>query len=410
MGFGFFKKKESVPPDVGNEINDSEEYETDDSQYVDGVTDATKPDIEPDINQVAPKGSSFAKPSNITQGVSTSTDNLKLERLGARMESVDALLKGFSERFSMLSQQVGELRGMNLSNEKSIGKIATESSVAIDIVSELKPEKLRLEYQKMDIRVQEILERTESNKQLFDSMMNEIKDIKRRMSTFIGTDALLKLNEDVKKDLINLHEMASKVKVDADKSEQLFIELRKDFAESQKTAELMESVSKNNDAVNSEMQKLRIDFSNIVKQSDFAEYKKGISGKFTTLENAVSTIKSIKDENNRAARLIETTLSMAKDNKSDIDELALAVGDENISSVSDFETRFTSILEMLDSLAGEIREIREDIGEHEPKSSRSAQTAKSAKLAQSPKSAQKRTKKISNKKGTKKKKSKKTTK
>ena len=142
MGFGFFKKKESVPPDVGNEINDSEEYETDDSQYVDGVTDATKPDIEPDINQVAPKGSSFAKPRNITPGVSISVDNLKLERLGARMESVDALLKGFSERFSMLSQQVGELRGMNLSNEKSIGKIATESSVAIDIVSELKPEKL----------------------------------------------------------------------------------------------------------------------------------------------------------------------------------------------------------------------------------------------------------------------------
>ena len=260
--FDFLKKnKGEVPPDVGqedavgkkgakskgnvgNDVGSTDSEEEIEEVGEEGLTSESEEEIENDSSdkpvgrdygveeeEESPKKKSArgVKKSGRAGsagfgigGVSEEKLNLELEKIRSRMEAMASLIQGYTERLSMMSQQIGEVRAMNLATEKSIAKLSTEASKAADIVKEVRPERLRVEYQKMDLKAQELFERIEANKQFADSVLEELKDVKRKMRNFLGTEELLKLNDDVKKDLIETQQLAARARLHADKTEQLF--------------------------------------------------------------------------------------------------------------------------------------------------------------------------------------------
>ena len=368
MAFNFFRKKEEGAPDIGKEeteegiVGDPEDEIYEEPEKIERK--AGRKNKEKQAKQKAGR----KREGNINSEMQGQEENpsagrsFEIERLNAKIEAVDGLIKGHSERFSGLSQQIGEIRGMTISNEKEISKISTSSSKAIDIVKEVEPEKLRIDYQKLDAKIQTLSEKLEGNKQFMETIMSEIKDLRRKAGIFIGTEALLKLNEEVKRDLIELQKLSARVNLNADKSEQIFIELKKGFADVQKMNEVANNLDSSYSGVKKEIEKLKLDYSNIVTHSDFNDFKKTFENKFEAFEETIGETEKIKEENENLAEMLEKTLAIAKRNKEDIADIAITIGDEHVKRVSDYENQLMAILKIIDTLAGNISEIRQVLG------------------------------------------------
>lgn len=358
---GLFKKGDSnAAPDIGQE----DEYEEKSKKKVvkKVVKKIKEADETPVIKEPIVK-SSILKGS-VKKGFSVEGEKMKLEfqKVGTRVESLNALISGYGERISMLSQQIGEVRAMNLANEKATGKLGINAAKAIDIVQEVKPDKLRLDYQKADMKVQQLDEKIESNKQFMDVIMTELKEIRSKIGTFIGTEELLKLNDDIKKDLVETHQMSAKSKMQADKTQQLFSEIRRNVAESEKVSAKINNLDANYSGVMKIIEGLNIDFSNIVGKSDFDGFKKNIDSKVILINKGLDDVGKVKDENARLGRVIETVLGVVQENKKDIEEISISTGDENLRVVGNYSNRIDSILEVLNVLAGKIKDIEKKVG------------------------------------------------
>ena len=352
MKLKLFRKKEGGVPDVGRE-EDPEEKKKKNS----GV-------FEPEELEQEPEEERDEAPQTVTRKNENSRPNssFEIEKLSAKLGSLDGLVRGYGERISVLNQQIGELRSMNLTNEKSISKIAMDSSKAVDIVKEVKPEILRMDYQRALAKAEELAERIETNKQFMDTILNELKDLRRKVGTFVGTDALLRLSEDVKKDLVETQRLLAKTRLHADKSEQIFIELKNSFMESRKVSEMVNNLDTNYSGVQKDVEKLKLDFSKVVNSNDFNDFQKSVNNKFSIVENAMLELTKISEENERLGRMIETILSLEEKNKNDIADMAMAIGDDHIKRVSDYNDRLISIVEIVDSLAGQMLEVKKAVG------------------------------------------------
>ena len=358
------------------------------------------------LSKIKPKKSLTTYENEKLNNSSDEWVKLEFEKINARLEAVNQWMGGYSERFSNLSERIGEIRTMAMSNEKLISKCNLDASRAMDLVNSVRPEKLRLEYQRLDLKVSSFLEKLEAKKQYEQAIMNELKDLRQKAGIFIGTDGLLKLNDDVKKDLIEIQKTSARVRMDADKAEQIFIELKSGFAEIEKAEELTLNLHQNYSGMQKEVQKLKLDFSSIIKDEEFESFKKTIQSRLTGVEKSTLQIDEVREENSRLGKIIETTLGISKKNKEDIANIAMTIGDNKIKSLSDYENQIDSLLNIINTLAQQIATLREKLGMAPEKINVLAEKKKAKKILRKilkkkvvEKKILKTEKKISNKKG-----------
>ena len=353
--FGFLKKKDGdVPPDIGSEATTKASDSGIDAPFDPGES---APMVEEDADDPEVKKGEIS-----LSGKSDPMIKLKVERMDARLESINDLIKGFSERFSAISQQIGELRGMSLSNEKAISKIDAESAKAIDIVEAVKPEKIRFDYERIGQRVEELSAKIESNKEYQDNVVEQMKDLKRKAESFIGVEGLIHLQADVKKDLLNIQQINAKAEMHADKAEQLFIEIERISHENNQVLETLGNFERNYASLKKDFEKIKIDFSNIATKNDLTELKKRMESKVSLVDNAVSYTEKVRDDNEKLLRLVESNVAMIKKNEQDIKNIGLVIGDDKIDKVADYDERLSSLLEIVDSLAKQIVTIKKKVG------------------------------------------------
>jgi hypothetical protein len=192
--------------------------------------------------------------------------------------------------------------------------------------------------------------------------MEELKELKRKANLFEGTDALLRLNEDVKKDLIEIQKTNSRVRMNADKSEQIFIELNKGFQENEKINQVIMNLDTSYSGIKKEIEKLNLDYKQILNVNDFNDFKKAIESKFIILENALADIDHLKNENDKFSTIIQRILFMEKRNESDIATFGLNSGNTDVKGMNDYEKKLSSILELMDKMSLEINKIKEKLG------------------------------------------------
>jgi hypothetical protein len=349
--FGLFKKGyNDVPPDVGKEAKSLKIEEAVTDPYDPGELEETKDEESIKRNDRSDK--------KLVRGENVAS-NIALQKLEAKIDSISSFLKNYGERITQLSQQIGEIRGMALSNEKSLARVMIEASKAVDIVREVRPDKLRIEYQRMDLKIQELGERFETNKHLMEQVMGEVKEMRRKINSFAGIEEVLRLNEEIKKDLIMTQQVASKARLHADKSEEIYIQLRRGFTEYQKLLQTISNFESNYSSLTKEVNRLKLDFSSIASRDDLTDLKKYSDRKFSELDVALQVINKVREDNVRIAKLIENTLAISKQNKEDIGNIAGAIGDDKIKKVSDYQAQIGSILKVIDILSKEVAEMKE---------------------------------------------------
>ena len=367
--FDFLKKKDDNAPDVGKEddfekerkkfAKKSEEEQEEAAVSGDEEEEETEEEEveEKSTGKKSGKKTSASKSSNVSY-----ENNYALEKIEARLEALNETIKGYNERFSQLSQQIGETRAMAISNEKTIVKATAEAEKTIDVVKEVEPEKLRLDYQRLNAKISEVDEKVETKKQFEETLMNEMKDLRRKAGIFIGTEALLKLNEEVKKDLMELQRLSSRVNMQSDKSEQIFIELQRGFAENQKLTEVARNLDVNYAGLKKDIEKLKLDYTTIVREKEIEEMKKKIDDRMSMFESYLGQMEEVKKDNVRLSQMIETAIEVSRRNKEDVEDIAMSLGNDKIKRVSDYENQLASVLKIIDTLAGRLNEVRAKVG------------------------------------------------
>ena len=358
----FLKKKNNEsPPDIGKE--EVIEYKEDAEDNLNNIPDKPYEEISnrADFRNKAVKRKSQLPPS-FPQSLPEDKTNFDLEKINARLELINSLITAFNERFSRINQQIGEIRAMTISNEKNLSISNLDAKKVVDIVKEVNPEKLRVDYQKADLKLSTLVEKIESYKLYMDSIMGELKDLKRRANLFEGTDALLKLDEDVKKDLIEIQKVNARVKMNADKSEQIFIELSKGFNENRKMNEMIMNLDNSYSGLKKEIEKLNLDYKQVIDIDAFNDFKKKIANKLMILENSFLEIQKIKEENDKLAKGLGKILLIEKRNEEDIANIGFNRGNNNIQRVSDYEQKIFSILEIIEKMTLEIDKVKEKVG------------------------------------------------
>jgi len=155
--------------------------------------------------------------------------SVKVEKLGASVQSFGELRKSFTARFNRISEQIGELRSMILERDKSIQNVEIKAVKAHDLVETVKPEKLMTEIQKCDAKIEALKANLEGNESIMSRLMEEIKEAKRKIDFFRGVEEVVKMSEETKKDLLETKKIQSKIALNTDKVDSIYSEMNKKF-------------------------------------------------------------------------------------------------------------------------------------------------------------------------------------
>jgi len=335
--FKIFKKSEVVPPDLGSEGSD----------------------VSLILNKKSKKNGKVNLP----------VADVQIEELKAKIEMLEKLIKEFSERFSKVNQGLGEVRQSTFSNEKSVGIAEKNSEMAINFVKEMQPEKLTLYLKRFNSQVDVINERLGANRKFYQFLEEEILKLKKKSDSFIGAEALLKLNKELTKDMVELRKTNRIVKANADRAEQIFIDSKREILESQKSSQMITDLDSSYSSLRKELETLRLDYSRVVSTKDFSDFRNSFERRLSIVENYFSTFEEIKSENKRMLKLVESTVSVSEENKQNIEKIARIVGEKNVPVPIDYNSKLNSLLSVIDSLADQLSTIKKklNIKENEKK-------------------------------------------
>ena len=201
------KKKEGEEDNLDTESGDADASEEEDKSK----EDSTKKE--------SLEGSSGA-PSLLK--ISTEVDRLK-----AGQEAFQEVRKSFTERFTRLSEQIGELRSMILDRDRTIQTLELKSVKAIDLVESIKPDKFMMDLERQNVKIEALKANLEGNEAIIDQVMEELKEIRRKMSFFRGVEEIIRLSEEIKKELIGIKKIEGTINIQTDKVQTIYSDMRK---------------------------------------------------------------------------------------------------------------------------------------------------------------------------------------
>ncbi len=152
-----------------------------------------------------------------------------IDRLKISVEGFTEVRQSFSERMNRMSEQIGELRAMILDRDRTIQGIELKAVKAADLVESVQPDKLMIELQRQDAKLEALKAGIEGNEAIMNRVMEELREVRSKISFFKGIDEIIKLGDEVKKELIDIKKVEVAVGVHADKIDTMYAEIRKKY-------------------------------------------------------------------------------------------------------------------------------------------------------------------------------------
>ncbi len=225
--------------------------------------------------------------------------DIEITRVKAQLESLNEVRKANSERFSRVSEQMGELRGMIMDTNKTMSKIEVSATKAIDLVESVQPEKLMIEIRKQEGKAEALKANIESNEAMMRDLMEELKKIRQQMNFYKGIEQVIKLNEEVKGELLEIKKVEATIERHADKSESIFLDLEKKYAEFDKFQRTVDEVEKTFHAMQGDFDNMKLQLSNKAEKKEFGS----LMDRFTEFEKHTGNIMKLLDERSRHMKI-----------------------------------------------------------------------------------------------------------
>ena len=225
--------------------------------------------------------------------------DIELTRIKAQLESLNEIRKANSERFSRVSEQMGELRGMIMDTNKTMSKIEVSATKAIDLVESVQPEKLMIEIRKQEGKAEALKANIESNEAMMRDLMEELKKIRQQMNFYKGIEQVIKLNEEVKGEILEIKKVEAVIERHADKSESIFLDLEKKYAEFDKFQRTIDEVEKTFHAMQGDFDNIKLQLSNKAEKKEFGS----LMDRFTEFEKHIGNIMKLLDERSKHMKI-----------------------------------------------------------------------------------------------------------
>jgi hypothetical protein len=229
------------------------EGEEDSTAEAESADDSEKPEDAEKEDKKAKNSDSSSGAPNLLK-LSTEVDRLK-----AGQEAFQEVRKSFTERFTRLSEQIGELRSMILDRDRTIQTLELKSVKAIDLVESIKPDKFMMDLERQNVKIEAIKANLEGNEAILDQVMEELKEMRRKMSFFRGVEEIIKLSEEIKKELVGIKKIEGTINIQTDKVQTIYSEMRK------KIQDL--------DTFNSQLQESKVNIEQNSKDLDYLKTK-----------------------------------------------------------------------------------------------------------------------------------------
>ncbi|MBN2053010.1 hypothetical protein JW756_05895 [Candidatus Woesearchaeota archaeon] len=236
--------------------------------------------------------------------------DLEITKIQAQIESFNELRKANSERFTRISEQMGELRGMIMDTNKTISKIEVSATKAIDLVESVQPEKLMIEIRKQEGKGEALKANIESNEALMKDLMEELKKMRQQMNFYKGIEQVAKLNEEVKGEILEIKKVEATIERHADKAESIFLDLEKKFAEFDKFLRTVDEIDKNFHAIQNDFDNMKVQLSSKADKKEFLN----LMDKFTEFEKHTGNIMKLLDERSKHMKIeLKDTVQKVKE-------------------------------------------------------------------------------------------------
>ncbi len=195
-------------------------------------------------------------PGDATNLIKLSTE---VDRLKASSEAFAEVRKSFNERFTRISEQIGELRSMILERDRTIQTLELKAIKAADLVESIQPDKFMMEIQKQNVKIEALKANLEGNEAIVEKVMEDLREIRRKIEFFRGVEEIIRLSEEVKKELIEIKKIEGAINIQTDKIQTIYSEMRKKM--------------QNLDTFNSQLQETRVNIEQNSKDIDSLRLK-----------------------------------------------------------------------------------------------------------------------------------------
>ena len=156
---------------------------------------------------------------------------IEVDRINVAVESFGEVRKSLTDRLTQMSEQIGELRAMILDRDKTMQSIELKAMKAADLVEAVQPDKFMTELRKSEAKFEALKANMEGNEAIVDRIMEELREVRRKIEFFRGIEEIIKLAEETKKELIDIKKVEANISIETDKAQTFYSEIRKKYGD-----------------------------------------------------------------------------------------------------------------------------------------------------------------------------------
>jgi chromosome segregation ATPase len=325
---------------------------------------------------------------------------LKVERMDARVSAVEEYKKILDEKISRISEEIGELRSTFLALDKRFSSIEINAERVLKAVSEVKPEAIKGNFEKVDKEILETNARIERLNAMLESLKKEWSELKSAFDKIKNLENVLDVARKIEEKIAKVEEVSRYADRTAAKVEVVFSELSGKLGEIErqkgkigKLDELTKEMVKMLDEISLRLPKFA-EKGEIERALEEVEKKIQVSPKeFNEIKNAIKEGSLEISEMRKILEGYENKLKIFDERVGKIENVANSlesridskIGDKlnafesKINGISEevrsFDSKFASMLNNMEILnkkvedvsSLEISEIKNKLGENESK-------------------------------------------
>ncbi|MFP4645919.1 MAG: hypothetical protein ACLFNB_04725 [Candidatus Woesearchaeota archaeon] len=218
------------------------------------------------------------------------TLSLAVEKLQAESQANKEVRQATNERFSRISEQIGELRNQLRQSEKARLQMETKVEKAVGLVEAVQPQKLMSAVSKTDVKIEAVKSKIDALDLINSKIKEDLRDVRNKFAVFRNLKMVKDMNEDSKKRFRDMRKIEATVIQKADKLDNLFSEFEGAIEANKQTSKELKDVS---DSV----RKLFLNLDKLKASVDSKASSQDVSGLKAKLNDAKQEVldKTLKD-------------------------------------------------------------------------------------------------------------------
>ncbi|MFC1691761.1 hypothetical protein ACFL0W_06295 [Nanoarchaeota archaeon] len=214
-----------------------------------------------------------------------------LEKIKAKLEVGDEFRKANTERFSRISEEIGELRNSIMDMQKQAEKVSIEAAKASDLVEAVQPQTLMREVQREDAKIEATRAEIKKEQELAGDVQKRLKDLKKTVDVFKGAESLLKLESDIREELVGLRKLQAMVERHSEKTENIFVEFQREYSDFLKYKDMAKSIQDSSDGTLEELDKIKAKVAQVITEEKFKTFEENMNNQLLSGLNAINGFK-----------------------------------------------------------------------------------------------------------------------